>query len=464
MKHPLKINRSTLRILLLPFVGTLLLAACQPANNEEKAEYRRTFHYPEWSKEDVIYEVNIRQYTPEGTFNSFEKHLPRLKEMGVDILWLMPIHPIGEKNRKGSLGSYYSVKDYLAVNPEFGTIEDFRSLLASAHELGMYVILDWVANHTAWDNVWVEEHPGWYVKDSSGNFVSPFDWTDVIKLDYNNEEMRRAMKDALLYWVGDENIDGYRCDVAGEVPTEFWNEASAELYALKPVFMLAEAELPEHHNQAFNMSYAWEMHHVMNEVAKGNEDVNKIQDVLEKNMARFPEGAYRMFFTSNHDENSWNGTVYERMGEAAETFAALTYILPGMPLIYSGQEAGLNKRLLFFEKDSISWDDMKLLDFYARLNEIKENNPALWNGNFGGSFERIPTDQDESIYLLRRQKVGSGITALFNLSDQDIEFNYDDENISFDDAKVLLSQGNLVVPENGTAEVSNWGFAILKNQ
>ncbi|MDZ7741384.1 MAG: alpha-amylase family glycosyl hydrolase [Bacteroidota bacterium] len=373
MKYLISKNKKKFsRSLLYLFISVFLVSACQPTDNKKTAEYNGTFHYPEWSRDDVIYEVNIRQYTPEGTFKAFEEHLPRLKEMGVDILWLMPVHPIGEKNRKGSLGSYYSVKDYLAVNPEFGTKEDFRSLVGKAHELGMYVILDWVANHTAWDNVWVEEHPAWYVKDSSGNFISPFDWTDVIKLDYDNAGMRRAMKDALLYWVKEENIDGYRCDVAGEVPIDFWNEASAELYAVKPVFMLAEAELPEHHEKAFNMSYAWEMHHVMNEVAKGNENANKIQEVLDKNMARFPQGAYRMYFTSNHDENSWNGTVYERMGDAAETFAALTYVLPGMPLIYSGQEAGLDKRLLFFEKDSISWDEMKLLDFYTRLNEIKE--------------------------------------------------------------------------------------------
>ena len=450
-----------LQTTLVLIISLAFLVSCQNKEKNEESKVIQYTDHSDWSKDDVIYEVNIRQYTPEGSFKAFEKHLPRLKEMGVDILWLMPIHPIGEKNRKGSLGSYYSVKDYLAVNPEFGSKDDFRSLVAKAHDLGMFVILDWVANHTAWDNVWVENHSDWYVKDSSGNFISPFDWTDVIKLDYENEEMRRAMKDALIYWVEEENIDGYRCDVAAEVPTEFWNEASAELNAVKPVFMLAEAELPEHHNEAFDMSYAWEMHHVMNETAKGNKNANDIHEVLQKNMARFPEGSYRMHFTSNHDENSWNGTVYERMGDAAKTFAVLTYVMPGMPLIYSGQEAALDKRLAFFEKDSIDWSSLELLDFYTELNSIKEDHPALWNGTAGGSYERIPIQNGEEVLFILREKNGNKVLGIFNLSPEEQIIQAGDEP-DLTGMEILFNSEGFVLNEDNSIVLDPWGYALLE--
>ncbi|MCD4697158.1 MAG: alpha-amylase, partial [Bacteroidales bacterium] len=311
---------------------------------------------PEWSKNANIYEVNIRQYTPEGTFKAFESHLPRLKNMGVNILWFMPIHPIGEKNRKGSLGSYYAVKDYKAVNPEFGTLKDFKSLVKTAHDMGFKVILDWVANHTSWDNQWIYDHPEWYSKDSLGQMIAPFDWTDVADLNYDSKPLWDAMIDALKFWVTEADIDGYRCDVAGMVPTEFWERARKELDEIKPVFMLAEAEQADHHKSAFDMSYAWELHHIFNEIAKGKKTGDDLENYFVKNDSVYPSSAFRMTFITNHDENSWNGTVMERMGKTGLTFAMLSYTLPGMPLIYSGQEVGLNKRLEFFEKDKINWD------------------------------------------------------------------------------------------------------------
>lgn len=210
---------------------------------------------PEWVKNAVIYEVNVRQYTPEGTFNAFTEHLPRLKTLGVDILWFMPVNPIGVKNRKGPLGSYYSVKDYTAVNPEFGTMEDFRRLVEQVHEQGMYAIIDWVPNHTAWDHRWTKEHPDWYKQDEKGEFVSPFDWTDVIQLDYDNEEMRQEMIEEMIFWIRESDIDGYRCDVAHMVPVDFWDEARKELDKVKPVFMLAESDQYFLHKNAFDMTY-----------------------------------------------------------------------------------------------------------------------------------------------------------------------------------------------------------------
>jgi 1,4-alpha-glucan branching enzyme len=372
---------------------------------------------PEWSKNANIYEVNIRQYTEEGTFKAFQDHLPRLKEMGVDILWLMPIHPIGEKNRKGTLGSYYSIRDYKAVNPEFGTMEDFKELVHTAQSMGFKVILDWVANHTAWDHHWISENPEFYTRDSLGNMISPYDWTDVADLNYDVPEVSDAMLDALKFWVEEAGIDGYRCDVAGMVPTEFWERVRSELDAIKPVFMLAEAEQVDHHYRAFDMSYAWELHHLFNRIASGEKDANDLASYFERHDTTYPAAAYRMIFIDNHDENSWNGTVEERLGDASDLFAMLCYTLPGMPLIYSGQETGLDKRLEFFEKDVIVWDDdFPLMDFYTQLSVLKHDNMALWNGRFGGTMTRIKTTNDTRIFAFLRERSDSKVLVIANLS------------------------------------------------
>ncbi|HLW07104.1 MAG TPA: alpha-amylase family glycosyl hydrolase, partial [Marinilabiliaceae bacterium] len=366
--------------------SSILLASiffsCQTAS-KPSVEPKNVSKTPvsEWSKDAVIYEVNTRQYTEAGTFEAFEAHLPRLKELGVDILWFMPIYPIGEKNRKGTLGSYYSIRDYQAVNPEFGTMEDFKSLVQKAHELDMKVILDWVANHTSWDHEWITTHPEWYTKDSIGNMIAPFDWTDVAQLDYTQEGVRTAMKSALNFWVNETDIDGYRCDVAGMVPVDFWESAAEELNAIKPIFMLAEDEAEtDLLLKAFNANYGWEFHHIMNDIAKDDKTAVDATEYLQNITNKYPKGAYPMQFTSNHDENSWNGTTHERMGDAANTFAALTFVVEGMPLIYNGQEAGLNKRLEFFEKDFIDWSDLSASQLYSQLIKLKKENKALWNG------------------------------------------------------------------------------------
>lgn len=375
--------------------------------------------HPEWSRNAVIYEVNIRQYTPEGTFKAFEQHIPRLKEMGVDILWLMPVNPIGEKNRKGTLGSYYSIRDYMAVNPEFGTMEDLKSLVAKAHENGMKVIIDWVANHSSWDNPLITEHPEWYVKDSAGNIVAPVpDWTDVADLDYSQPGLRNYMTNALLFWIREADIDGFRCDVAGMVPVDFWNKAVPELKKVKHVFMLAEWETPEMHDTAFDMTYSWELYKVLKGIYKGEQTADRIDSVLAKDDTTYSPDAYRMLFTTNHDENSWNGTDAELFGEAFRTFAALTFMLPGMPLIYSGQEATLNKRISFFEKDTIRWDGPSLVPFYTGLIRIRTENKALASGTAGGKLVRIPSGDDQKVYAFTRESEGNLVLAVFNLSGQ----------------------------------------------
>lgn len=415
-----------------------------------------------WSKNLSIYEVNVRQFSEEGTFNAFKEHLPRLKELGVGILWLMPINPIGELNRKGSLGSYYSVKDYKGINPEFGTKKDFRELVEEIHKQGMYVIIDWVANHTSWDHEWTETNPEFYTKDSLGNFVPPVaDWSDVIDLNYDNRELRREMIDALIYWVKEFNIDGYRCDVAGEVPVEFWNEARKELNMIKPIFMLAEAEETAHHEKAFDMSYAWDLHHIMNEVAKGKANANDLYNKFIEKREEFGSNAYRMNFTTNHDENSWNGTVFERMQDAAEVMAVLTYTIDGMPLIYSGQEAGLSKRLEFFESDPIEWKEHKFASLYKNLNELKMKNKALWNGNYGAPLKRITTSADESVFAFMRSKEGDTVFTLLNLSDKPLEAAMEN-NADIAGRYINYFTGeNISIDSNYIFNLPSWNYKVL---
>jgi len=395
----------------LSFLASLLfLSACQAPES--------TFTNVPWSTDATIYEVNIRQFSEEGTFKAVERALPELAELGVDILWLMPIHPIGEVNRKGTLGSYYAVKDYFGVNPDYGTEQDFRDLVNAAHANGMKVILDWVANHTAWDNPVATTNPEFFAKDSTGSFTPPIgtDWTDVIQLDFTNPATHDYMASALTYWVREFDVDGYRCDVAYKVPDEFWNRVRKELDAIKPVFMLAESEQVSHHDSAFDMSYSWAVHHMMNKVARGDTSASAIGSLLVEESTRFPAHAYRMRFTSNHDENSWQGTEFDRMGDGAKAFAVVTTTIPGMPLIYNGQEYGNRKRLEFFEKDLVQRPDTSFFGFYKTLNELKSTHPALHNGAHGGSFTVIPTSDDTRVLAYVREKDDCQVITIVNLS------------------------------------------------
>lgn len=372
---------------------------------------------PAWSHHAVIYEVNVRQFTPEGTFSAFAQHLPRLRQMGVDILWFMPIQPIGLEKRKGGLGSYYSIRDYTATNPEFGSLADFRRIVDTAHALGFRVILDWVANHTAHDHHWVSEHPDWYVYDEQGAIVSPFDWTDVAKLNYNAPAMRRAMIEAMCFWVREINLDGFRCDVAGEVPADFWEEARRALEAIKPVWMLAEdASQMRLLQKAFNANYGWPFHHLMNEIAQGKKPASALFNLQRETDAAYPYGSYPMHFITNHDENSWNGTEYERLGSGVRAFSVLYYTMPGMPLLYSGQEAALQKRLRFFDKDTIAWNDYPLADFYRRLNALKHEQKALWNGRHGGTWREVLHESPRYVAAFTRTAEGSKVLVVLNLS------------------------------------------------
>ncbi len=404
----------------------LALSACN--NNSDKQKTQQAdqppvshVHHPKWSKNANIYEVNMRQYTEEGTIQAFLKHMPRLKNMGVDILWIMPVHPIGEKNRKGPLGSYYSVKDYRAINPEFGSFDDFKAMVDLAHELGMKVIIDWVANHTAWDHAWVSEHPEYYDRDSTGRMYSPYGWSDVVQLDYQNTELRLAMIEEMKFWVKQADIDGFRCDVANEVPVDFWNSARDALNSLKPVFMLAEAENNDLLINAFDMDYGWHFHHLSNLIAKGDTSASVIGRYFDTLARTFPKGAYKMNFTTNHDENSWNGTTFERYGEGNQAFAVLMATVPGMPLVYTGQEAANHKALNFFDRDPVDWKDYPLEDFYRRLLNLKKRNQALWNGDFGGKMLPVKTGNDDKAFAFMREKNGQRVFVILNLSPDSLE-------------------------------------------
>jgi glycosidase len=421
-------------------------------------------NHPEWSRNVSIYEVNLRQYSEGGTFKGFEDHLPRLKELGVGILWLMPIHPIGEKNRKGTLGSYYAVKNYKAVNPEHGTLEEFKSLVKTIHEMGMYVIIDWVANHCAWDNPLVAEHPDWFTTDENGDFVSPVeDWYDVVDFNYDRPAVRAYMRETMRFWVEETDIDGFRCDVAGMVPTDFWVDVRAELESIKPVFMLAEWESPELVEAAFDMDYAQEFHGILNALAGGAMGIIDIELYFDIQPDLYPPDAFRMYYTSNHDENSWNGSVFERLGPAAEACAVLTATVPGMPLVYSGQEAGLEKRLSFFEKDPIEWRAHPMGGVYSALLNLKKDNPALWNGTAGGEMVRVATSDDNSVFAFVREKDDNRVLVIVNLSEAELTITLEDQqyNGTYTD---IFSGEEAIIDEESKMQLVSWGYGVFSRQ
>jgi glycosidase len=431
------------KILLLAVAITTFISCKTDKETDKLAEFTN-----EAAENAVIYEANIRQYSPEGTFEAFTKDIPELKKLGVKVIWVMPIQPISmtkrkatdgrvvteiedEKERAKYLGSYYSISDYRGINPEMGTKGDFQNLVDTAHENGIYVILDWVANHTGWDHKWIQINPEYYQKNAKGEVTDPLNpetgeswgWTDVAHLDFSNPDLHEVMKEEMLYWVTELNIDGFRCDVADNVPTSFWEFAIPKLREAKPLFMLMESNKEYlFKNNLFDMGYGWEAHHVMNEIGKGTKTVAGLDSLFIKIKNEYVPEAYFMNFTSNHDENSWNGTEYERMGEGVEAFTALTYTMPGMPLIYTGQEYELKRRLKFFEKDSIPKTKGKMFSLYEKLGALKNNNKALHGAKKAAAYNRIRTSDDANILAFSRENNADKIIYIANLSKQNTEF------------------------------------------
>lgn len=410
-------NRCLVRLV----VSLCLLAvvhAAPPAPDRYQPQPYVKLTHPEWSKNATIYQLNTRQFSAEGTFAAAEKQLARIKALNVDIVWLMPIHPIGVKNRKGTLGSPYSVRDYYGVNPEFGTLADFKHFVDAAHALGLKVILDWVPNHTAWDNPMAAEHPDWYQHDWKGQFrPTPWwDWSDIINLDYNSPGLRKYMTDVMKYWVRDVGVDGFRCDVAGYIPLDFWNNLRRELDAIKPVFMLAEWESRDLHAEAFDMTYAWSWYEAVHKICKVQADVSALFNYYAWNEGFYPENIMRMTFVSNHDKNSWEGTEFENFGDGLEAAIVLSVVGEGLPLIYNGQEAGYNKRLQFFEKDPIQWRDHPMAGFYRRLFALKKAHPALWNAKWGARMVQVVNSDPNKVFSFVREQSGDKVFALMNFS------------------------------------------------
>ena len=423
-------------------------------------------HHAQWSYSAVLYEMNIRQLTPEGTFRAAEKKLDFLREMGIDAIWLMPIYPIGEQGRKGSLGSYYSIRDYKDVNSEFGTMEDFDSFVAKAHSLGMKVLLDWVANHTARDAKWLHAKPAdWYEREADGTAKVPWDWTDTAKLNYSNHDVWRGQIDAMRFWIEQHAVDGFRCDMAMLVPIEFWQQATEVLRAIKPdIFMLAEAEQQNLFDRAFDMCYAWEIHHLMCDIARGERRVWDLRNKIYANRENYPASAMRMMFTSNHDENSWSGSEFYRFGDAREVMTALSFVWEGaMPLIYTGQEVGYDHSFAFFDRDHIPAelyqpnDDTEL---YRRLIALKHSEAALQAGERGGRMIEIENNAKDCMMTFVREVGDSRVVAIMNLSPYTIHANYNNGIYAGEYTNALTGE-KVLLPLHLEQDIEPWGYTLL---
>ena len=468
------------KLILLALFSFVFLYACKETPTNPKISTSIAAVGTDMAENAVIYEANIRQYSPEGTFNAFTKDIPLLKELGVKIIWVMPINPISKVKRKAKgdlftsdiedpaerekyLGSYYAVSDYKAINPEFGSLEDFKDLVATAHKNDIYVILDWVPNHTGWDHPWIYEHPDYYTQNEAGEIIDPsnpetgasWGWTDTADLNYSNPAMRTAMIDALRYWVKTADIDGYRMDVAHQVPVAFFEKATASLQEIKPVFMLAEAEQPNLMEKAFDMHYAWEFHHLLNDISKGHKNLTELDAYLSKMDTVLAADDINMNFITNHDENSWAGTLAERMPAQKEIFTALIYTLPGMPLIYSGQEYDLNHRLKFFEKDSFPKTKGAYFELLKKLGALKKTHPALHGGKSAAAYKRLKTE-NSNIFAFKRGKAGREMCFIGNFSNETQQVQ-----VGYGKLYTDYLQGETLYLENAPIELAPWAFKII---
>lgn len=420
--------------------------------------------HPKWSYNAVLYEMNIRQLTAEGTFAAAAQHLERLKQIGIDAIWLMPIYPIGIEARKGTLGSYYSIRDYCAINPDFGTVEDFDNFVSEAHRLGLKILLDWVANHTSRDAKWLTDKPlDWYKRDQNGEAEIPWDWSDTAQLNYENKDVWQGQIEAMKYWVTEHNIDGFRCDMAMLVPIEFWQVARFSLQQIKPdIFMLAEAEEDNLFQNAFDACYSWKLHHTMCDVAQGKTRVWTLRDTIHSDMRRFPKWSMRMTFTSNHDENSWSGSEFIRFGDALEAMAALTFLLPqSLPLIYTGQEFGYDHSFKFFDKDAIpAIEENSFTEFYRKMCTIRHTYSALQSADYGGNFIEIDNNAPDCLLTFVRESNTDRVVVIANLSPYTV-FGDFHTGIYADNYTDAMSGKQTTLYEHMWGDIAPWSYRIL---
>lgn len=422
------------------------------------------FQTAAWVASTNVYEVNTRQYTEEGTFQAFLEHLPRLKDMGVHTLWFMPVTPISIEKRKGSLGSYYACADYTSINPEFGTMDDFKKVVSDAHDLGMKVIIDWVANHTGADHVWTKSHPEYYLRNEEGAFYDQHGWDDVIDLDYGNPALREAMIRCMKFWIDECDIDGFRCDMAMLVPVDFWITARLSLDKVKPLFWLAECDQwnEPQYLEAFDAAYAWKWMHATHDYVRYHLPLHTLVDTLYGYNGLKPRNALRALFTSNHDENSWNGTEYEKYGEMAPLLAVFSCTWNGVPLLYSGQEIPNKKRLAFFDKDPLQWDaGSSLHSFYKRLLELRATHPALRAGCETVQTRFVSADHPDKVLLFERVGSNGTVVVMLNCSPYPLEVHIYDQHI-LDHTYLCVFTNTYVKPASQPAiHLPAWGFKVL---
>ena len=416
--------------------------------------------HPVWSAQSNIYEVNLRQYSASGSIKDFEKHLPRLKQMGVEILWFMPINPIGIEERKmtsSDLGSYYAVRNYKEVNKEFGTMADWKAMVKHAHSMGFKVIIDWVPNHTATDNPWMKTHPDFYKRDKTGNATYDADYTDTRNLNYENMELRDTMINVMKFWIRATNIDGFRCDHVDPMPIDFWEKCITELKKIKDVFMLAESEKPEMHLAGFDETYAWSIKDAMKYLYDSKFSVSQFDSVLKHNIQVFSKNAFRLYFTTNHDENSWEGTEFEKYGDAYKAFAVFSETFyQSVPLIYNGQEVPNKRRLKFFVKDPIEWNKFEMAPFYKTLLSLRKSNVAL---AADASYKKLVTANDIAIFAYVREKGKHKVTVLLNLSNQPQSFTVKDQSV-YGKPLNIFSEKKETVNRQHVFSMQPWSYIV----
>lgn len=436
---------------------TVCLVACQVKEKEPPQSIAPADH-PAWIMNGNVYEVNIRQFTPEGTLNAFSKHLDRLQEMGIQTLWFMPLHPISQKDRKGTLGSYYAVASFTSINPEFGTMEDWKNLVQEIHKRKMKVIIDWVPNHTGADHTWLTSHPEFYTQDSTGKPAVAFDWADVRQLDFKNITMQDSMINAMKYWLVNTDIDGFRVDVAWNVPAEFWNKCIPQLKSTKEnLFMLAEGDKAYLSTSGFDAVYPWSMFNIMKKVAKGERPPAALDSIKAVNDTLYAPGTIQLYFTSNHDENSWNKSDFETFpGASHAPFAVFTQTMANsVPLIYSGQEEPVTRALQFFEKDPIGFEKYQRAKFYKTLLELRTKNQAL---SSDASFTKVSVGDDQFVYSFVRQNGDDKVLVILNLSPVEQELSVKDTSLQGNPYNVFMYTNEPLT--DAPWKIEPWGYVI----